>query len=126
MTVAKPPILVFPLVAKHYTDTCARPDGNATKVSGNRHIKALLLGFNDSFEVEICVAFSVEIYINGVDITALRLRSVWRYQELHTQPGALVSWGITGKFQADRIMLERKTGLSFVSASIWKSGWCEV
>lgn len=27
MAIAKPPILVFPLVAKHHTDTCARPDG---------------------------------------------------------------------------------------------------
>lgn len=55
---------------------------------------------------------------NVSSITALRLRSVWIYQELHTQPGALVSWEITGSFQADRIMLERKTGRTLANASI--------
>ena len=67
MAVTKSPILVFSLVAKNDTDTCARPDGYSAKISGNRHVKALLLGFNDSFEIEICMAFSVEIYIYGVE-----------------------------------------------------------
>jgi hypothetical protein len=63
MAVTKPPILVFTLVAKKNPDACARPDGNTAKVSRHRHIKALLLSFNDSFEIEICMALSVEIHI---------------------------------------------------------------
>jgi hypothetical protein len=67
MTIAEPTVLIFTLVAKNNTDACARPDGNTAKVSGHRHIKSLLLGFNNSFEIEIRVAFSVEIYIYGVE-----------------------------------------------------------
>ncbi|RMO62519.1 hypothetical protein ALQ38_200023 [Pseudomonas marginalis pv. marginalis] len=67
MTIAKPTVLVFALVAKNNTDTCARPNRNTAEISGNRHIKALLLGFNDSFEIEICMALSVEIYIYRVE-----------------------------------------------------------
>src|SRR5450830_827295 len=67
MAVAEPPILVFPLVAKNNTDTCTRPDGNSTKVGGDRHIKTLLLSFDDSLEIEVCVAFPVKIYIYSVE-----------------------------------------------------------
>jgi hypothetical protein len=67
MTIAVPTILVFSLVAKHHTDTCTRPDGYSAKVSGHRHIKSLLLGFDNSLEIKICMALSVEIYIYGVE-----------------------------------------------------------
>lgn len=63
MTITKPPILVFSVVAKNNTDTCARLDRNPTKVCGDRHIKALLLSFYDSLEIKICMAFSVKIHI---------------------------------------------------------------
>ncbi|RMU95457.1 hypothetical protein ALP19_200098 [Pseudomonas syringae pv. tomato] len=53
-------------------------------------------------------------------------QSIWRYQESPTRPEVLVSCEILGKFQEDRIMLERKTGLRLASASILKSRWCEV
>jgi hypothetical protein len=62
VAIAKPPILVFPPVAKHHTNACARPDGNSTE-GGHWHVKTLFLGFNDSLEIEICVAFSVEVHI---------------------------------------------------------------
>ena len=48
MAIAKPPILVFPLVAKHHTDTCARPDGYSAKVRSDRYVEALLLSFYNS------------------------------------------------------------------------------
>ncbi|MNY24890.1 hypothetical protein D3C86_1586320 [compost metagenome] len=66
MAISKPPILVFTLVAKNNTDACARPDGNTAEIGGHWYIKALFLGFDDSLEIEICMAFSVEIYIYGV------------------------------------------------------------
>jgi hypothetical protein len=67
MTIAEPTVLIFTLVAKNHTDTCARLDRNPTKVCGDRHIKALLLSFNDPLEIEICVALSVKIYIYRVE-----------------------------------------------------------
>ena len=126
MAIAKPPILVFPRVAKHYADACARPDGNTAEIGGHWNIKTLFLGFDYSLEIEICVAFSVEIYIYGVEHHCAPVLFASRYQEFRTEPEELVSCGILGKFQADRIMLERKTGLRLASASILKSRWCEV
>lgn len=66
MTIAKPTVLIFSVVAKNHTDTCARADGNSTKVSGHRFIEALGLGLYNPREIEICMAFPVQIYINWV------------------------------------------------------------
>lgn len=66
MAIAKPPIPVFPLVAKHYTDACARPNGHSAKVSSDRYVKTLILGFYDPRKIEIRVAFPVKTHINCV------------------------------------------------------------
>ncbi|MCP2141271.1 UNVERIFIED_ORG: hypothetical protein J2Y94_002596 [Pseudomonas poae] len=66
MAVTKPTVLVFALVAKHHTDASASTDGNTAEVGGHWQIEPLLLSFYDSLEIEICVAFSVKIYIEGV------------------------------------------------------------
>ena len=45
VAIAKPPVLVFALVAKNHTDASASLDGNSAKVSGHRFIEALGLSF---------------------------------------------------------------------------------
>ncbi|MBD8730975.1 hypothetical protein IFT44_07235 [Pseudomonas sp. CFBP 13710] len=67
MTIAEPPVLVFSLVAKHHTDACSRPDGYSAEVSGHWQIKTLLLSFDDSLKIEICMALSVEVYVYRVE-----------------------------------------------------------
>ncbi|MNY20652.1 hypothetical protein D3C86_1541430 [compost metagenome] len=67
MTIAESTVLIFTLVAKHHTDACARPDRYSAKVRSDRYVEALLLGFYDSQEVEIGMALSVKIDINGVE-----------------------------------------------------------
>lgn len=66
MTIAIPTVLIFSVVAKNHTDASASSDGNSTKVSGHRLIEALGLGPYNPREIEICMAFPVQIYINCV------------------------------------------------------------
>jgi hypothetical protein len=67
VAIAKPPMLVFTLVAKYHTDACTSPDGNTAEVSGHWHIEPLLLSFYNSLEIEVCVTLSVKIDINCVE-----------------------------------------------------------
>jgi hypothetical protein len=71
VAIAKPTVLVFALMAKNHADASASLDGNAAKVSGDWLIEALRLGFNDSREVKVGVAFTVEIYIKSVEHNCL-------------------------------------------------------
>ncbi len=66
MTIAKPSVLVFPLVAKNHANPSTRPDGNAAKVSCHWYVKTMLLGFYDPRKIEICVALSVKIHIKSI------------------------------------------------------------
>lgn len=119
VAVAIPTILIFTLVAENHTDACARPNGYSAKVSSDRYVKTLILGFYDPRKIEIRVAFSVEINVKSVQhFFALRCYSAGSYQEFRTEPDALVSCKIFGNFQPDRIMLERKIGRRSVSESI--------
>jgi hypothetical protein len=63
VTIAKPPILVFTLVAKNNPNACARPDGNTAEIGGHWHIEALLLSFYNPLEIKICMTFAVKIHI---------------------------------------------------------------
>ncbi|SDG82931.1 hypothetical protein SAMN05444503_102125 [Pseudomonas sp. BS3767] len=66
MAVSEPTILVFPLVTKHHTNACARPDRYSAKVRSDRYVKALLLSPYNSLQIKICMAFAVKIHIYRV------------------------------------------------------------
>jgi hypothetical protein len=61
MTIAKTAILVFSVVTKHHAYASSGSDRYTAEIRGDRHIEALCLGFDDSREIKVCVAFSVEI-----------------------------------------------------------------
>lgn len=66
MAVAEPSILVFTVVTKYDAYASTSLDGSSAKVSCYRFIEYLGLGLYDSLEIEICMSFSMQIYINCV------------------------------------------------------------
>ncbi|VVQ25769.1 hypothetical protein PS928_06177 [Pseudomonas fluorescens] len=63
MTIIEPSVLSFSVVTKHYAYPRSGFDGDSAEISGDWHIEALRLCLCDSREIEICMAFSVQIYI---------------------------------------------------------------
>ena len=66
MTVLESSVLVFSLVAKHNPDSGSYFYKSFAEICGDRLIEALRLGFYDSCEIEICMAFSMKTDINRV------------------------------------------------------------